>query len=209
MRPGLVLLVFVGGGVGSVARYLLATTVQRNAPEGFPFGTFLVNLIGCFAIGVVGALGLERAALSPGRPLCGRLGRVGSARDGARPGDREGRRMKDVATAKLLRIHIGEADRLRNRPLFEALVLEAREAGLAGATVLRGVESYGASSVVHRARLVELSEDLPVVVEIVDTEEKVRGFLERIDPLLTEAGCGVLMTLEKVEIVRYAARAKR
>ena len=65
MRPGLVLLVFVGGGVGSVARYLLATAVQRNAPEGFPFGTFLVNLIGCFAIGVVGALGLERAALSP------------------------------------------------------------------------------------------------------------------------------------------------
>jgi PII-like signaling protein len=117
--------------------------------------------------------------------------------------------MKDVATAKLLRIHIGEGDRLRNRPLFEALVLEAREAGLAGATVLRGVESYGASSVVHRARLVELSEDLPIVVEIVDAEEKVRGFLERIDPLLTEAGCGVLMTLEKVEIVRYAARAKR
>lgn len=65
MRPGLVLLVFVGGGVGSVARYLLATAVQRNAPEGFPFGTFLVNLLGCFAIGVVGALGLERAALSP------------------------------------------------------------------------------------------------------------------------------------------------
>lgn len=65
MRPGLVLLVFVGGGAGSVARYLLATAVQRNAPEGFPFGTFLVNLIGCFAIGVVGALGLERAALSP------------------------------------------------------------------------------------------------------------------------------------------------
>ena len=61
----------------------------------------------------------------------------------------------------------------------------------------------------HRARLVELSADLPVVVEIVDAEEKVRGFLERIDPLLTEAGCGVLMTLEKVEIVRYAARAKR
>jgi CrcB protein len=65
MRPSLVLLVFVGGGAGSVARYLLAMTVQRNAPEGFPFGTFLVNLIGCFAIGVVGALGLERAALSP------------------------------------------------------------------------------------------------------------------------------------------------
>jgi fluoride exporter len=65
MRPSLVFLVFVGGGIGSVARYLLATTVQRNAPGGFPFGTFLVNMIGCFAIGLVGALGLERAALTP------------------------------------------------------------------------------------------------------------------------------------------------
>jgi CrcB protein len=65
MRPGLVLLVFVGGGAGSVARYLLATAVQRVAPGGFPLGTFLVNLVGCFAVGVVGALGLERAALSP------------------------------------------------------------------------------------------------------------------------------------------------
>src|SRR5512140_1219489 len=150
----------------------------------------------------------ERQGRAPGRPLRGRLGRAGSRRNGARPGDREGRRMKDVTTAKLLRIHIGEADRLRGRPLFEVLVMEARDAGLAGATVLRGVESYGASSVVHRARLVELAEGLPIVGEIVDAEEKVRGFLERIDPLLTEAGCGVLMTLEKVEIVRYAARAK-
>ena len=65
MRMGLVFLVFVGGGVGSVARHLLATAIQRNAPEGFPFGTFFVNLIGCFAIGVVGTLGFERAALSP------------------------------------------------------------------------------------------------------------------------------------------------
>jgi PII-like signaling protein len=116
--------------------------------------------------------------------------------------------MKDVTTAKLLRIHIGEMDRARHRPLFEVLVAEAREAGLSGATVLRGIESYGASSVVHRARLVELSEDLPIVVEIVDTEEKIRAFLERIDPILDEAACGVLMTMEKVEILLWAPKKK-
>src|SRR5262249_15739339 len=76
----------------------------------------------------------------------------------------------------------------------------------AGARVRRGVGSFGASSVVHRARLLELSEDLPIVVEIVDAEEKVRVFLERVDPILEEAGCGVLMTLEKVEILRYASK---
>jgi PII-like signaling protein len=116
--------------------------------------------------------------------------------------------MKDVKSAKLLRIHFGEADRFRRQPLFELLVAEARAAGLAGATVLRGIESFGASSVVHRSRLVELSEDLPIVVEIVDAEEKIRAFLERIDPLLAEAGCGVLMTMEKVEIVRYEAKKR-
>lgn len=116
--------------------------------------------------------------------------------------------MKDLKTAKLLRIHVGETDRARRQPLYEVLVAEARAAGLAGATVLRGIESYGASSVVHRSRLVELSEDLPVVVEIVDAEEKIRSFLERVDPLLEESGCGVLMTMETVEVVRYAAKKK-
>ena len=116
--------------------------------------------------------------------------------------------MKDVTTAKLLRVHIGEMDRARHRPLFEVLVAEAREAGLSGATVLRGIESYGASSVVHRARLVELSEDLPIVVEIVDTEEKIRSYLERIDPILDEAACGVLITLEKVDVLRWAPKKK-
>jgi PII-like signaling protein len=116
--------------------------------------------------------------------------------------------MKDVSSAKLLRIHIGELDRVRHQPLYEMIVGEARAAGLSGATVLRGIESFGASSVVHRSRLLELSEDLPIVVEIVDTEEKIRAFLERIDPILDEAGCGVLMTMEKVEILRWAPKKK-
>lgn len=116
--------------------------------------------------------------------------------------------MKDVAMAKLLRIHIGELDRARNTPLFEVLLTEARAAGMSGATVLQGIESYGASSIIHRARLVELSEDLPIVVEIVDTEEKIHGYLERIDPILDVAGCGVLVTMEKVEILRWAPKKK-
>jgi PII-like signaling protein len=116
--------------------------------------------------------------------------------------------MKDVTAAKLLRIHIGELDRVRHQPLFEVLVGEARVSGLSGATVLRGIESFGASSVVHRSRLLELSEDLPIVVEIVDTDEKIRAFLERIEPILDEAGCGVLMTMEKVEILRWAPKKK-
>ena len=116
--------------------------------------------------------------------------------------------MKAATTAKRLRIHIGELDRARHRPLFEVLVAEAREGGLSGATVLRGIESYGASSVVHRARLVELSEDLPIVVEIVDVEEKIRAYLERIEPILEEAACGVLITMEKVDVLRWAPKKK-
>ena len=116
--------------------------------------------------------------------------------------------MKDVTTAKLLRIHIGEMDRARGKPLYEVLVAEARASGLSGATVLRGIESYGASSVVHRSRLVELSEDLPIVVEIVDAEEKVRAYLERIEAVLEEAACGVLMTMERVDVLRWAPKKK-
>lgn len=116
--------------------------------------------------------------------------------------------MKDATAAKLLRIHIGEMDRAHGKPLFELLVGEARAAGLSGATVLRGIESYGASSVVHRARLLELSEDLPIVVEIVDTEEKIRGYLERIDPILEEAACGVLITMERVDVLRWTPKKK-
>ena len=110
--------------------------------------------------------------------------------------------MKDLKTARLLRIHVGEADRARRQPLYELLVAEARAAGLAGATVLRGIESYGASSVVHRSRLVELSEDLPVVVEIVDREERIRAFLPECDAMIGEG----LITLERVEILKYEAQ---
>jgi PII-like signaling protein len=105
--------------------------------------------------------------------------------------------------AKLLRMFLGERDKIGHQPLFEAIVEKARKMGLAGATVLRGVEGFGAASVIHKAKLLELSEDLPFVIEIIDSEEKIQAFIGEADKLLEEAGCGVLITLETVEIIKY------
>ena len=114
---------------------------------------------------------------------------------------------------KLVRIFIGEADRLHTRPLFEAIVYAAREMGLAGATVLRGVEGFGADSVIHTARVLRLSEDLPIVIEVVEMPDRVVPFVERVEAMLDEANCGGLITLERAEIIRYqpdrSARAAR
>lgn len=103
--------------------------------------------------------------------------------------------------ALLLRIFIGESDRHEHRPLYEAIVLKAREAALAGATVLRGPMGFGRSSRLHTAKILRLSEDLPVVVEIVDEEERIRAFLEVLKPMLG----GGLVTLEKVQVLRYGS----
>ena len=104
----------------------------------------------------------------------------------------------------LLRIFVGESDRWRGRPLYEAIVLEARNQGLAGATVIRGLMSYGAHSHLHTAKVLRLSEDLPIVVEIVDTEEKLQAFL----PWLDEAMTGGLVTLEEARVLRYRSQVK-
>jgi PII-like signaling protein len=100
---------------------------------------------------------------------------------------------------KLLRIFIGESDRYGGMPLFEWIVREARRNGLAGATVLRGLEGFGARSLLHTAKILRLSSDLPVVIEIVDTDEKIEAFLPHIDDAIAEG----LMTVEKVEIRFY------
>lgn len=105
-------------------------------------------------------------------------------------------------TALLLRIFIGESDRLHGIPLYEAIVNRAREINLAGATVLRGVLGFGASSRIHSAKLLELSSDLPIVVEIVDTEEKLDRLMPFIDAHVTEG----LITLEQVRVMRYLHR---
>lgn len=99
----------------------------------------------------------------------------------------------------LLRIFVGESDKVGHRPLYEVIVLKAREAGLAGATVLRGVMGYGKNSVLHTAKILRLSEDLPMVVEIVDSLEKVESFLPELDGMITDG----LVTLEKVRVLHY------
>lgn len=101
--------------------------------------------------------------------------------------------------ALLLRIFMGESDRHDGRPLYEAVVLRARERGLAGATVLRGPMGYGRSSRLHTAKILRLSEDLPLVIEIVDREDRIRAFLPELE-VMTGSG---LITLEKVEVIRY------
>lgn len=105
---------------------------------------------------------------------------------------------------KLLRIFLGESDKYQHKPLYEVLVMKARELGLAGATVLRGVQGFGPDSrVIHTAKILRLSEDLPIVVEIVDTEEKIKSFLPVVDELFEKVGCGSMVTIEKAEIIKY------
>jgi uncharacterized protein len=101
--------------------------------------------------------------------------------------------------AVLLRIFLGEADKYQGKPLYEAIVMKAREAHLAGATVLRGPMGFGASSRVHTAKILRLSADLPFVIEIVDAEDKIDAFLPALDAMM---GSG-LVTLEKVKVLRY------
>jgi hypothetical protein len=99
----------------------------------------------------------------------------------------------------LLRLFLGEADRHERMPLYEWIVRRARDRGLAGATVLRGLEGYGAHSRLHTAHILRLSTDLPIVIEIVDTRERLEAFLEELDPVIHEG----LATLERVEIKFY------
>lgn len=105
--------------------------------------------------------------------------------------------------SKLLRIFVGESDRIGHQSLYEVILLSAREKGLAGGTVLKGIMSYGASSHIHLARLIELSEDLPIVIEIVDHAEKIDTFIPVVNELFEKCGKGGLITVEKVDVLYY------
>ena len=107
--------------------------------------------------------------------------------------------------ALLLRIFIGENDKHEGRPLYEAIVLKARETHLAGATVLRGPMGYGHSSRLHTTKILRLSEDLPLLIEIVDSEEKINGFLPTLDAMMSSG----LVTLEKVQVLQYGPNESR
>lgn len=108
--------------------------------------------------------------------------------------------------SKLLRIFLGELDKYKGVPLYESIVLAAKKDGIAGATVFRGILSYGASSRIHAAKLLDLSLDLPIIVEIVDTQQKIDAFLEIINAMIEEAGCGALITIEAAEVIHYKAK---
>lgn len=107
--------------------------------------------------------------------------------------------MKLEGEGQLLRVYIGESDRWHGKPLYEVIALKAREMGMAGATVLRGMMGFGADSRLHTAKVLRLSEDLPIVIEIADRPEKIEAFLPEIDGMVTEG----MITLEKVHILAY------
>lgn len=114
--------------------------------------------------------------------------------------------MKLEGQGTLLRIYLGEMDRYEHKPLYEAIVVKAREQGLAGATVLRGVQGFGAvSRVMHTAKILRLSEDLPILVEIVDTKTKVEEFLKVVETMFEVVQCGGMITLENVEVIKYTS----
>src|SRR5258707_11629645 len=110
--------------------------------------------------------------------------------------------MKLEGDAQLLRIFVGESDTWHGKPVYEAIVLKARELHLAGATVLRGPMGFGASSRLHTTKIMRLSEDLPLVIEIVDSEEKINSFLPTLDKMMSSG----LTTLEKVQVLQYGAK---
>ena len=107
--------------------------------------------------------------------------------------------IKLPSEAELLRVFVGESDHYGGKPLYEAIVLEARSRGMAGATVVRGLMGFGAHSRLHTAKVLRLSEDLPIVVEIVDTPEKIEELLPKLDEMIEEG----LVTLERVRVITY------
>ena len=111
--------------------------------------------------------------------------------------------MLEKGDTTLLRIFLGELDKIGHRPLYESILLAARSEGLAGCTVLKGILSYGASTRIHTAKLIDISEDLPIIIEIIDTSEKINNFLPTINKLFDECGRGGLITMEKVNVLYY------
>jgi len=112
--------------------------------------------------------------------------------------------MRIEGEGKLLRIFIGESDSWHGKPLYEAIVERVRSEGLAGATVIRGIEGFGADSHMHTSRILRLSEDLPVVIEIVDTEDRIDRVLPMLDQMVGEG----MITVERVHIIAYRGRQK-
>ena len=114
--------------------------------------------------------------------------------------------MLEKGQATMLRIFLGELDKIGHRPLYESVLLAARSEGLAGCTVLKGILSYGASTRIHTAKLIDISEDLPIIIEIIDTSEKINNFLPTVNKLFDECGRGGLITMENVDVLYYESK---
>jgi PII-like signaling protein len=108
----------------------------------------------------------------------------------------------------LLRVFLGEMDKIGHKPLYEEILLAGRNQGIAGVTVLRGILSYGASTHIHTAKLLDIAEDLPVLIEIIDTEEKINQFIPTLEALFDECGHGGLITRETVNVLYYKPKNK-
>ncbi len=111
--------------------------------------------------------------------------------------------MQIKGEAKLLRIFIGESDKIHSTTLYETIVIEARRSGLAGATVYKGIMGFGGRSRIHTSKILRLSEDMPLIIEIVDESGKIDSFIPVIEKMFEEADCGGLITIEKAEIIKY------
>ena len=216
----IVLAVALGSALGGVARYGLSGLVARSFGETFPWGTLIVNVLGSFLIGFVATLtGPDgRVLVSPVTRQFWMPGIFGgfttfssfSLQTLSLAQDGEWTRALANVTLSialcLLGVWLGEADKAPGgKPLYEEVVLKAREMGLAGATVLRGPMGFGRNSHLHTAKILRLSADLPMIVELVDAEAKVRALLDAIEPIM---GSG-LVTLERVQVIRYGAPPAR
>src|SRR6266851_558469 len=166
--------VIIGSGLGGMARYAISGAVARRIGETFPWGTLAVNVSGSFVIGVFAALVAPGAALA-GQHMAGAFAMAGLCGG-----------YTTFSSFSLQTLNL------------------ARDHHLAGATVLRGPMGFGHSSRLHTAKVLRLSEDLPVVVEIVDSEEKINAFLPLLDAMMASG----LVTMEKVQVLQYGARAK-
>lgn len=111
--------------------------------------------------------------------------------------------MQIQGEAKLLRIFVVESDTTEHIPIYEKIVLAAKAEGLAGATVFKGIMGYGGSNKIHSSKILRLSEDKPLIIEIVDDEEKIENFIPVLDGIFEAANCGSLVTIEKAQIIRY------
>ncbi len=107
--------------------------------------------------------------------------------------------------SELIRIFIGEKDKYGHVPLYEKIVFLAKEHHLSGATAIKGILSFGANSVIHSAKILDISEDLPIIVEIVDSKEKIEAFLPTLKEVIDASNCGVMITVEKVRTILYAS----